>query len=790
MPMLLDPSTKYRPYTPLNLPDRQWPSKVLRKAPIWLSTDLRDGNQALANPMTIEQKTIFFKTLVKCGLKEIEVAYPAASDTDFSFVRGLIEGGQVPDDVWIQVLTPAREDLIKRTVESLAGVKHAIVHMYNATCPCFRDVVFRNSKEDTIALAIKHTKIVRQLTDEATAKYGTKFKYEYSPETFTQTEPEFALAVCEAVKTAWGKAGTGEDRIIFNLPATVEIAPPNHYADQAKREKIVVCLHPHNDRGQGIAAAELALMAGADRVEGCLFGNGERTGNVDIVNLALNFYTQGVSPNLDFSDLQSVIDVVTACNDLPIHPRHPYAGELVFTAFSGSHQDAIKKGFEAQRVRHAEAAKTGEMQYWDIPYLPIDPADLGCSYEAVIRVNAQSGKGGIAYLVQQHLGLDLPRKMQISFYQVIQEIADREAREMRVDDITAAFRSTYKFGGSKYEGRLVLKSHKVASEPADESASGDEPADERRLFDGTILVDGVLRVIRGDGNGPLSALLDALSTHLDLHYAIREYSEHSVGEGSGVKAASYVEIVPNLEDAKSTRKSAESWWGVGVDSDIAGSGLRAVLSAINSAIGDRTLPELKLSVGFNAKSGQADVASAIVHSLHLELPRRLQASFFEVAQRAARETDGHLSFSDVVALFRETYHYELPNTPGRVVLRKYKMENVGDDGGKQLTGDFIWDGKPRQMVGHGTGPLSALLAVLNSQINGTLSAREYAEHSIGEGSDVKAVSYVELAYDAEGKRTTAWGVYSDQDITASGLKATVLATNQLNVDIKPFVDGQ
>ncbi|TCD70258.1 hypothetical protein EIP91_004159 [Steccherinum ochraceum] len=798
MPMLSDPSIKYRPYTPLNLSDRQWPSKVLKKAPIWLSTDLRDGNQALANPMTIEQKQIFFKTLIKCGLKEIEIAYPAASDTDFNFVRGLIEEKQIPEDVWIQVLTPAREDLIKRTMDALAGCKKAIVHMYNATCPCFRDVVFRNSKEETIELAIRHTKLVRQLTDEATAKYGTQFKYEYSPETFTQTEPEFALAVCEAVKTAWGKAGLGEERIIFNLPATVEIAPPNHYADQienfcrniSEREKIVVSLHPHNDRGQGIAAAELALLAGADRVEGCLFGNGERTGNVDIVNLALNFYTQGIPPHLDFSDLQSVIDVVTACNDLPIHPRHPYAGELVFTAFSGSHQDAIKKGFEAQRVRHAAAAETGEMQYWDIPYLPIDPADLGCTYEAVIRVNAQSGKGGIAYLVQQHLGLDLPRKMQVSFYQVVQEIADREAREMRVDDITTAFRQTYKFGGSKYEGRLVLKSFKVSSESVADGTATDEPADERRLFDGTVLVDGVLRVIRGDGNGPLSALLDALSTHLDLHYAIREYSEHSVGEGSGVKAASYVELVPALEDAKSTRKSAESWWGVGVDSDIAGSGLRAVLSAVNSAIGDRALPELKLSVGFSAKSGQADVASAIVHSLHLELPRRLQASFFEVAQRAARETDGHLSYSDLITLFQETYHYELPNTPGRVVLRKYKMENVGDNGGKQLTGDFIWDSKPRQMVGQGSGSLSAVLAVLNSQINGTLSVREYAEHSIGEGSDVKAVSYVELAYDVDGKRTTAWGVATDQDITASGLKATISATNKLEVDLKPFVDGQ
>ncbi|KAK7693848.1 hypothetical protein QCA50_003420 [Cerrena zonata] len=791
MPMLADPSKKYRPYTPMNLPDRQWPSKVVRKAPIWLSTDLRDGNQALANPMTIAQKSIFFDTLLKCGFKEIEVAYPAASDTDFAFVRGLIEGNKIPDDVWIQVLTPAREDLIRRTFESLAGTKHAILHMYNATCPCFRDVVFRNSQAETVALAIKHTKIVRQLADEYTEKYGTKFKFEYSPETFSQTEPDFALEVCEAVKTAWGKAGLGDERIIFNLPATVEIAPPNHYADQveyfcrhiSEREKIAISLHPHNDRGQGMAATELALMAGADRVEGCLFGNGERTGNVDIVNVALNFYSQGIPPNLDFSDLQSVVDVVTACNELPIHPRHPYAGELVFTAFSGSHQDAIKKGFEAQRIRHAEAAKTGELQYWDIPYLPIDPADIGCTYEAVIRVNAQSGKGGIAYLVQQHLGLDMPRKMQVSFYQVVQAVADREAREMRPDDITGAFRETYHFGGSKYEGRLALKSFKISSEPVSDDAGHDgEPADERRLFDGSITVDGALRVVRGDGNGPLSALLDALRTHLDTDFTIREYVEHAIGEGSNVKAASYVEIVRGGQDVKDARKTNESWWGVGVDSDIAGSGLRAVLSAVNSAIGDRELPELKLSVGFNARSGQADVATAILNSLQLELPRRLQASFFEEVQRASRETGGEMSYSDLITLFRETYNFEQATSLARIQLKKFRMVNTEEEGQKKLSGEFIWDGQSRELIGQGSGSLSAVVTVLNSQIQGTLSVREYAEHSIGEGSDVKAVSYVELVYDLDGrKRSSAWGVATDVDITASSLKAAISATNKLDL---------
>ncbi|KAI0723801.1 hypothetical protein C8T65DRAFT_564426, partial [Cerioporus squamosus] len=373
------PSIKYRPYQPLHLPDRQWPSRVNRTPPIWLSTDLRDGNQALARPMTIAQKIVFFETLVQCGFKEIEVAYPAASDTDFNFVRELIKGNKVPDDVWLQVLTPAREDLIKRTIDAVAGCKRAIIHMYNATSCLFRTVVFRNSKEDTIRLAAKHTKIVRKLAEECTAKHGTVFRYEYSPETFSQTEPEFAIEVCEAVKAAWGKAGLGDERIIFNLPATVEIGPPNHYADLiehfcrhiSEREKIVVSLHPHNDRGTSIAAAELGMLAGADRIEGCLFGNGERTGNVDLVNLAMNLYTQGIAPGVDFSDIQAVVDVVTACNDLPVDRRHPYGGEFAFTTFSASHQDAIKRGLHSL---HSQDKRPGS---WDVPYLPMDPADIG-----------------------------------------------------------------------------------------------------------------------------------------------------------------------------------------------------------------------------------------------------------------------------------------------------------------------------------------------------------------------------------------------------------------------------
>lgn len=540
--------------------------------------------------------------------------------------------------------------------------------------------------------------------------------------------------------------------------------------------------------GTGIASTELGILAGGDRVEGCFFGNGERTGNVDLVNLALNLYTQGISPNLDFSDLQSVIDVVTQCNDLPIHPRHPYAGELVFTAFSGSHQDAIKKGFEAMKINHAEAAAKGEPQYWDIPYLPIDPADLGQNYEAVIRVNSQSGKGGIAYLVKQHLQLDLPRKMQIAFYQVVQAISDREAREMTVEDITTAFRSTYHFGGPKYKGRLSLRNFKISAEPvADPSdLSGDESADERRRFDGTILVDGVLRVIRGEGNGPLSSLLHALRTHLDIDLTIREYTEHSVGEGKDAKAASYVEVVPAGD-----RKSHESWWGVGIDSDIAGSGLRALLSAVNSAIGDRALPELKLSVGFNARSGQSDIASAIVNSLGLELPRRFQASFFEIVQRSARDAGGEISFGDLTDLFKATYSFNHGvATPARFSLRSFKMEHVGDGNRRRIAGEFVVGGEVRTISGEGNGPLSAVLAALHSQVEGTLSIREYSEHSIGEGTEVVAASYVDLVYEVDGaKKRSSWGVAIDTDITASGLKAVLSAASRLEIATRKIVNG-
>ncbi|WFD35637.1 2-isopropylmalate synthase [Malassezia cuniculi] len=597
----MDPGKKYKPYTPVPLKNRQWPEKVQTTAPIWTSVDLRDGNQALANPMNNDQKLEFFLKLVEVGFKEIEVGFPSASETDFGFVRNIIENNIVPDDVAIQVLTPAREELIRRTFEAVKGAKKVIVHMYNASSPLFREVVFGNDQARTTDLAVRHTKLVRELVDHYSKPEngGSQFIYEYSPETFTQTEPEYAVELCEAVRAAWGLA-SAENRIIFNLPATVEVGPPNHYADLVeyfctnitKREEIIVSLHTHNDRGCGVAATEMGLLAGGDRVEGCVFGNGERTGNVDLVTLALNLYSQGVQPGpLDFQDLPSLIEVVTRCNDLPIHPRHPYAGELVMTAFSGSHQDAIKKGFVAQEKRRAAGDPV-----WSVPYLPIDPVDLGLAYEAVIRVNSQSGKGGIAYLLAQSLGLDLPRRMQVAYYQVVQEIADKTSREISTNDICATFCKTYHVPSTetgRNEGRFSLRSFTLSHD----NEEGDSTPRTRR-FTGKIAHDGTVVEVSGSGNGAISALLDALEKHFDIHANVREYSEHAITRGDAAshigtaasekggstraQAASYVELVKADESESLGAKKATGYWGVGIDVDITSAGLKAVLSAASN----------------------------------------------------------------------------------------------------------------------------------------------------------------------------------------------------------------
>ncbi|CAO1636355.1 unnamed protein product [Sympodiomycopsis kandeliae] len=605
----MNPGNKYKPFVPLNLPNRQWPSKVTKKSPIWTSVDLRDGNQALVNPMSGTQKLKFFQKLVETGFKEIEVSFPSSGDTDYSFTREIIEKQMIPDDVWIQVLTPAREELVRKTFECIKGAKHVIMHMYNASSPLFRDVVFGNSQDKTIDLAVRHTKLVAELMDHYSKPEngGTQFKYEYSPETFTQTEPEFSVRLCNEVRKAWGKASP-TNKIIFNLPATVEVGPPNHYADLVEyfcthvehRDQIIISLHPHNDRGCAVAAAEMGLLAGADRIEGCLLGNGERTGNVDIVTLALNQFCQGIAPGpLDMSDIQSIVDVVSGCNDIPVHPRHPYAGELVFTAFSGSHQDAIKKGFKVQEQRWANGDPT-----WEIPYLPVDPADLGCTYEAVIRVNSQSGKGGIAYLVAQSLGLDLPRKMQVAFYGVIQQVAEKTGKEMVTEDITRAFCDTYHvphLSIGRNEGRLTLKSFSLADDKPDADSitaqsNGEETPRFRKLV-GQVALDGKVQEIIGRGNGALSALCDALSSSFDIQASIREYSEHAVnrpgigatpaegakGKVTRSQAASYVELVDSNE-AETSGNKARGFWGVGIDTDVTAAGLKAILSAASNLI--------------------------------------------------------------------------------------------------------------------------------------------------------------------------------------------------------------
>ena len=552
--MLRDPSSKYRPFAPIDLPDRQWPTRQITAPPRWLSTDLRDGNQALIDPMDGEKKRRFFELLVRIGLKEIEVGFPSASQTEFDFINGLITRGAIPDDVHVQVLTPARDDLINRSFEALRGARQATVHLYNATSPAFRRIVFGLDRAGVKDIAVKGVTLMRE---EAEKQPATQWRFEYSPETFSTTEMDFALEVCEAVMAVLEPTATHP--LILNLPATVEAAGPQVYADQiewfcrhiSRREAVVISLHPHNDRGTGVAAAELGIMAGGDRVEGCLFGNGERTGNVDLVTLALNLYTQGIDPGLDFSDIDAVIQTVTYCNQLPVHPRHPYAGDLVFTAFSGSHQDAIKKGFAAQAERNDPI--------WEVPYLPIDPEDLGRSYEAVIRVNSQSGKGGIAWVLEQDKGLKLPKRMQADFSRVVQDLADATSRELTAADIWIAFQKAY---GLKGKQRFELVEY---SETGAAKEGG-------RHFTGTLKIDGKAQAVSGRGNGLMSSVLAALKAACGLDLDIVDYTEHAMGHGGEARAAAYVEC---------KTPAGRTVFGAGIDTDVATASVRAILSAAN-----------------------------------------------------------------------------------------------------------------------------------------------------------------------------------------------------------------
>ena len=549
--MLRDPSVKYRPFPQVDIPDRTWPSKTITKAPRWLSTDMRDGNQALIDPMNAEKKQRFFDLLVKIGIKEIEIGFPSAGATEFDFIRSLVDRGAIPDDVMPQVLTQARADLIDKTFDSLDGAKTAVVHVYNAVSPAWRRIVFGMERSEVKGIAEQAAKWLR---DQAARRPATDWRFEYSPETFSTAELDFSIECCEAVMDILQP--TPEKPLILNLPATVEAATPNIYADQiewfgrniSRRDSVIISVHPHNDRGTGVAAAELSVMAGADRVEGCLFGNGERTGNVDLVTLALNLYTQGVDPELDFSDVGEVVKTVEYCNQLPVHPRHPYAGELVFTAFSGSHQDAIKKGFVAQQARND--------QMWDVPYLPIDPADIGCSYEAVIRVNSQSGKGGVAWILEQDKGLKLPKRLQADFSRPVQELADTLGRELNAADIWSAFQSAYHLTGDQPLKLIDYQESAVASG--------------ERLFSGRISLDGQTRSVSGRGNGLMSSVLDALRDGVGVDLDIADYQEHAIGHGADAQAAAYVEC---------RAADGRTCFGVGIDADVATASVKAILSA-------------------------------------------------------------------------------------------------------------------------------------------------------------------------------------------------------------------
>jgi 2-isopropylmalate synthase len=565
------PYGRYRAFEPIDLPDRTWPSGRIERAPRWLSTDLRDGNQALIDPMSPARKLRMFELLVSMGYKEIEVGFPSASETDFAFVRQLIEQDRVPEDVTISVLTQAREDLIERTVHSLVGVHHANIHLYNALAPLFRRVVFRASKDEVKDIAVRGTELVMKHSENVLDT--TVIGYEYSPEIFTATELPFSVEVCEAVSDVW-QPDDGRE-IILNLPATVEMATPNVYADQiewfsrqlTRREVTTISLHPHNDRGTAVAATELAVMAGADRVEGCLFGHGERTGNVCLVTLGMNLFSQGIDPQIDFAVGGSIDEIrrtVEWCTQLPVHPRHPYAGDLVYTAFSGSHQDAIKKGLEDLERQAAETGRpVGELP-WEAPYLPIDPKDVGRSYEAVIRVNSQSGKGGVAYVLKAEHNLDLPRRAQIEFSRVIQEHTDTEGGEISPAGIWEVFSAEY----LSRSAPLRLSSVHTSS-----------AAGEKDRLDVNVYVDGALRELSGEGNGPIAAFVDAINglsvpgREGGFDIRVLDYAEHALSAGGDAIAAAYVECLVG----------DQVLWGVGLDANIVTASLKAVISAVNRA---------------------------------------------------------------------------------------------------------------------------------------------------------------------------------------------------------------
>ena len=555
------PFHRYQPYQPVRLSDRTWPDRVIDTAPMWCSVDLRDGNQALIEPMDAATKRRMFEALVRIGFKEIEVGFPAASQTDFDFVRLLIEDGVIPDDVTIQVLTQSREHLVRRTFEALTGVRRAVVHLYNSTSTLQRRVVFGLDKVGITGIAVDGARLIKQIADETP---GSEWVFEYSPESYTGTELDYAVEICSAVMDVWQP--TPEHRVILNLPATVEMSTPNVYADGIEwfcrhlpdRDRAIISVHPHNDRGCAVAAAEMAVLAGADRIEGTLFGNGERTGNVDVVTLALNLMSQGVDPRLDFTDITSVIRVSEDCTQIPVSPRHPYAGDLVFTAFSGSHQDAIKKGMAALKRANSDT--------WEVPYLPIDPADLGRSYQAVIRINSQSGKGGISYILERDHGLQLPRGLQIEFSSVVQQVTDATGKEVSADDLWGQFERAY----LSETGPVEFIDYTTVPCPPPGS----------REITARIRIGGGERTISGTGNGPIDAFVTALARECGIVVTVNDYHEHSIAGGSKAMAAAYVSV---------QAPGRPPLFGVGIHANIVTASLRAVVSAVNRLTGERSL---------------------------------------------------------------------------------------------------------------------------------------------------------------------------------------------------------
>jgi len=560
------PIHKYGRYEQVDLPDRTWPDARVTTAPRWLSTDLRDGNQALIDPMSPARKREMFDLLVRMGYKEIEIGFPASGQTDFDFVRSIIEQDAIPEDVTVSVLTQAREELIERTVESLVGARRATVHLYNATAPVFRRVVFRGTRDEVRQIAVDGTRLVMEYADKILGD-ETVFGYQYSPEIFTDTELDFALEVCESVMDVWQPEEGRE--IILNLPATVERSTPSTHADRfewmsrnlSRREYVCLSVHPHNDRGTAVAAAELALMAGADRIEGCLFGQGERTGNVDLVTLAMNLFSQGIDPQIDFSQIDEIRRTAEYCNQMEVHPRHPYAGDLVYTSFSGSHQDAIKKGFEAMEADAAAQGRSVDELEWAVPYLPIDPKDVGRSYEAVIRVNSQSGKGGVAYVLKNEHKLDLPRRMQIEFSRIIQAKTDTEGGEITSAEIWGVFRDEYLPTPDNPWGRISLSSAQTST-----SSDGTDALTVEAVL------DGAAATLTGTGNGPISAFFDALAG-LGVDARLLDYTEHTLSEGASAQAAAYIECAID----------GRVLWGIGIDPNTTRASLQAVVSAVNRA---------------------------------------------------------------------------------------------------------------------------------------------------------------------------------------------------------------